>query len=73
MIILTAEQADHVRGMDTPGAALMPALLADGVTYVLPESVLTDPAHVAKHDYLAALPVRNVADSEWPAPPPRGV
>lgn len=70
MIILTAAQAAQVRGQDATedqfDAALEPVALADGVTYVLPEAVLTDPAHAAKQALLAGLPRRTVAANEWP-------
>lgn len=65
-IILTAAQADEVRGPTAPGAALEPALLADGVTYVLPAAILADPAHWEWHAFLSALPQRLVAPEEWP-------
>lgn len=68
MIILTAAQADEVRGETTPGFMLDPVVLLDG-TFVLPDAVLTDPAHEPKWGILAALPTREVADSEFvPAP-----
>ena len=66
-IILTADQAVTAGGQNTPEAALAPALLADGVTYVLPTDVLADPAHAGMRDFLAALPTREVTDSEFPA------
>lgn len=69
-IILTAAQAEEVRGPTAPGAALEPALLADGVTYALPASILDDPAHVEWHAFLSALPRRGVAPEEWPQPLP---
>lgn len=68
MIILTATQADAVRGADSPGHALEPVLLADAITYVLPVAVLDDPSHAAKHDYLAMLPERDVAPGEFVQP-----
>lgn len=67
MIILTAAEADAMRGPTAPGAALDPVPLADGVTYVLPVAVLDDPAHAMHHAALAALPRREVAAEEWPA------
>lgn len=66
MIVLTAEQAEEVRGPTATGAALEPVALADGVTFVLPEAVLDDPAHAGRRDYLASLPRRNIAQNEWP-------
>ena len=68
MIILTSAEASHVRGMSEPGAELQPTLLADSVTYVLPEDVLTDPAHERKRAYLAALPTRIVSPDEYVQP-----
>lgn len=67
-IIFTETEAEAVRGPTAPGAALEPALLADGTTYVLPAEVLADPAHAERHDLLATFPVRDVADDEWPLP-----
>lgn len=55
MIHLTAEEADQVRGPTSPMHALMPRKLKDG-TYVLPESVLDDPAHIMHHDFLQTMP-----------------
>lgn len=51
-----------------PGAALDPVPLADEVTWVLPVRVLNDPAHAQHHDYLSALPQRDVDPSEFPQP-----
>lgn len=68
MIILTTEQADQVRGPTTAGSALDPVPLADGQTFVLPESVLQDPAHSMHHAFLETLPRRTINPSEWPAP-----
>lgn len=68
-ITMTAAQADSVRGETVPGHSLEPAVLADGSTYVLPATVLTDPYHAAKRDVLAAFTVRAVDPSEFPQPP----
>ncbi|MDP2258480.1 MAG: hypothetical protein Q8J89_02010 [Caulobacter sp.] len=65
MIILTEEQAELVRGQGAPGSRLEPLALADGVTWVLPEAVLTDPAYEAQHAALAALPTRMVEPEEY--------
>lgn len=46
-IILTAEEAEKLRGKTTPWTALDPAEMKDG-TFILPVDVLTDPAHAAK-------------------------
>lgn len=64
MIILTAEQADAVRGPTSPGAALDPIALVDG-TFVLPIEVLADPAHQSKWADLNALPTREVDPTEF--------
>jgi len=65
VIILNASEADQVRGETTDGAALDPIKLADGVTFVLPEAVLTDPAHESKRAFLATLPMRVVGANEY--------
>lgn len=67
MIILTAEQADQIRGPTSPGNALDPVALIDG-SYVLPEAVIDDPAHHARHAYLQLLPCREVGSEEYPPP-----
>lgn len=59
MIILTAEEADQVRGLSSPGAALEPRDLGDG-RFVLPLEVLDDPAHAEKWETLATFPVEDV-------------
>lgn len=64
MIILTAAQADQVRGPTSPGAALEPVRLSDG-TFALPETCATDPAHVMHHTLLQSLPARAVAADEY--------
>ena len=66
MIILNASQAEQVRGETAPGAALDPVPLADGQTFVLPEAVLTDRAHIRWHHLLETFPAREIAPSEWP-------
>ena len=55
VIQLTPAQADVVRGETSPGHWLMPVPLDDG-TFMLPLRVLSDPAHAAVRDQLAALP-----------------
>jgi hypothetical protein len=47
VIILTAADAEAVRGMSTPTAAIEPIALMDG-TFMLGIEVLADPAH-ARH------------------------
>lgn len=66
MIILTQEEAEAVRGETHKGAALDPVPLANGTEWVLPEAVLTDPAHQAWWEHLETLPRRTVHASEWP-------
>ena len=46
-IVLSAADAGKLRGVTTPGNALDPVPLADGVSFILPVSVLSDPAHEA--------------------------
>lgn len=65
MIVLTSEQAAEVRGPTSEGCALEPVALADGVTFVLPETVLEDPAHQQHHEALALLPRREIEPGEW--------
>ena len=56
-ILLTAGQADHVRGPSpsTPSASLDPVERAGGV-FILGAGVLSDPAHAEHREYLEALP-----------------
>ena len=65
-ISLTEAQADYVRGSTSPHSALFPVVLASGTEWVLPVSVLSDPAHAIHHEYLTALPQREIDASEWP-------
>lgn len=53
MLILTAANANQVRGLTVRGHALAPRPLADG-TFALPEAVLNDPYHAVHRDYLIA-------------------
>ena len=69
-IILTEAQAGAVWGESSPGAALAPIPLADGVTWVLPERVLVDPAHASRLEALITLPRRAVLPDEWPEADP---
>lgn len=64
MIILTAEQAEHVRGPCGEYSELDPRPLADGA-FALPARVLDDPDLEEHRDYLAALPRRAVSEEEW--------
>lgn len=68
MIILTASQAIQVSGETSDGNELRPVKLADGITFVLPPEVLTDPAHAAHHEFLASLPQREIGPEEWSQP-----
>jgi hypothetical protein len=75
MIILTQVETEQLCGPPVDGqyvmrftgddTALHPVLLLDG-TFVLPEDVLTDPAHAAAYDALSVLPTREVAEDEYP-------
>lgn len=58
MIILTAEQAEIVRGIGLNNSRLEPIFYDD--RYMLPEAVLRDPDYAGQHDFLSALPVENV-------------
>lgn len=62
MIVLTAEQAEQVRG-----PMLDPREMVDG-NFILPEAVLEDPAHAAVRELLAALPRRDVTAADFPPP-----
>jgi hypothetical protein len=67
-ILLTAAQADHVRGPSalTPAAALVPVERRDG-PFVLGIDVLADPAHATHREYLSALPQLDGSDPSLPA------
>ncbi|WP_029004784.1 hypothetical protein [Azorhizobium doebereinerae] len=65
-LILTSAQANALRGPTAPGAALEPVALADGARWVLPMSVLDDPAHGSRHAELVALPVDEVTSDLFP-------
>jgi len=56
-LILTADEADKVRGLSPrkSGAALAPVALKDG-RFILGPEVLDDPAHDDVRDFLASLP-----------------
>lgn len=69
-IILTEAQADAVRGESSPDAWLVPVPLADGATWVLPERVLSDPAHASRLEALITLPRRAILPEEWPEADP---
>lgn len=69
-ILLTAGQADHVRGpsISTPAAALDP-IERQGGALILGIDVLTDPAHAAHRDFLSVLPGLDSSDPSFPAAP----
>lgn len=69
-IILTAEEAEAVRGPTAPGAALEPVTLVDSERFALPEAVLADPDHARHHVLLEALARRVLAVDEVRAAPP---
>ena len=58
-IILTAEQANALRGTYNNIAALEPVAIGDG-RYFLPLAVLDDANFSEIHDQLAALPVEEI-------------
>jgi hypothetical protein len=64
-IILTAVEADTVRGPTAAFAALDP-VEREGAVFILGVEVLADPAHAEHHDYLAALPVMADDDAAFP-------
>ncbi len=63
-LILTAAEADQVRGETVPGHTIEPHLLKDG-TYALTTVVCADPHHASKHAFLSALPLRDVPPDEF--------
>ncbi len=63
-LILTAAEADQVRGETVPGHTIEPHLLKDG-TYALTTLVCADPYHASKHGFLGAMPVREVSAAEY--------
>ncbi|GGF56817.1 hypothetical protein GCM10007301_15640 [Azorhizobium oxalatiphilum] len=64
-LILDQDQADALRGESSPGAALDPIALADGVRWVLPLAVLDDPGHASRLDALLTLPAEPVGPGEF--------
>ena len=58
MIILTAGQADTVRGQGVNGAELQP--LQYNGRWLLPEAVLSDPDYIDQRDFLSSLPTEDV-------------
>lgn len=45
-IIPTKDEAAKLRGITSPGHALDPIELEDGVTFILPLEILDDPVHI---------------------------
>lgn len=64
-IILDSDQADSVRGLSSPSAALNP-IEREGGVFLLGVEVLDDPAHAAHRDYLSALPRMDDSDLNFP-------
>ena len=65
-IVLTADQAAHVRGPALPPYALEP-IERQGSVFILPAGVLDHPAYSMHAEFLAALPQMDSADSSFPA------
>jgi len=68
-IVLSAAEADQVRGVDSPIAALVPIALLDG-RLILPVAVIADPAHAAHAAFLSTLPRQDLAQLLDLLPPP---
>jgi hypothetical protein len=64
-IIMTAAQADQVRGPTTPPAALDP-VERQGAVFILGVAVLSDPVHAMHHELLSGLPQLDSADPAFP-------
>jgi hypothetical protein len=62
-IVLTQEQADQVTGETTPGHRIEPLAIGDGV-FVVPTSVINDPAHAKHKAFLESLPTKDIPNSE---------
>ena len=69
MIVLSAADADQVRGAESPIAALVPIALLDG-RFILPVAVIADPAHAAHAALLSTLPRQDLAQLLDLLPPP---
>ena len=63
-IILDSDQADSVRGLSSPSAALNP-IEREGGVFLLGVEVLDDPAHKAHMDVLARLPQKDSDDPDF--------
>lgn len=64
MIILTAGEANQVRGLTIKGHAMAPVPLLDG-TFALPDECLADPAHARHRGLLRGLALRDVDAAEY--------
>ena len=64
MIVLTAAQANQVRGLTVYGHALAPVPLTDGM-FTLPEACAVDPSHVLRRVVFGGLTRRSVATNEY--------
>lgn len=64
-LILTEKEATSVRDL-TSSAGIDARMLADGVSWVLPARLLTDPAYEVKWPLLVGFPQREVDFSEFP-------
>jgi hypothetical protein len=64
-IVLTADEAAHVRGPASPPYALEPIERQGGV-FILPAGVLDHPAYAMHAEFLAALPRLDSADPSFP-------
>ncbi|MDB5487500.1 MAG: hypothetical protein JWQ58_1215 [Reyranella sp.] len=69
-ILLTGEQADHVRGPSavTPAAALNP-IERQGAVFILGVAVLSDPPHAAHWAFLVNLPQLDSGEPDFPPAP----
>ena len=65
-IVLTADEAAHVRGPASPPYALEPVERQGGV-FILPAGVLDHPAYAMHAEFLAALRQMDSADPSFPA------
>jgi hypothetical protein len=65
-IVLTADEAAHVRGPAIPPYALEPIERQGGV-FILPAGVLDHPAYAMHVEFLAVLPQMDSADPSFPA------
>lgn len=62
-IILSKAEADAVRGKTSPSTALDPIEMEDG-TFILPDVVLTDPAHRTRKAALEPMQRKTVSEIE---------